>query len=60
MPIYHFKAVYENTNTKEIEVLIYISCISFIESWEKAIDYFNSQLLKKDKYWIYKNVTVDY
>lgn len=54
--IYSFKTLFYNVKTGDKKSLVFTSTKNYLEVWEDAISYFNKELLKLDKTWIYDKV----
>ena len=54
--MFDFKALFVNIKTDEKISYHYSSHKSYTEAWEDAVRYFNSRLLEKGKYWIYRKI----
>lgn len=54
--IHSFTATLSNLKTGEVMTLSFDSLKGYLEAWEEAISFFNSELLKLDKTWKYDKV----
>lgn len=49
--IHSYRAEFSNVRTGDKKTVLFDSTKNFIEAWEEAISYFNTELLELDKAW---------